>query len=187
MPRQKTQPKMQTLARAYHDLATGQEEFRFAIGTFMNAFFMDFTTQEERQRLIDDPLQEENTPTESGRRFAAFCAAAAEYLAERYDLKRPAWADDPAYCLPEPWYTLPNANSTAREHYQQTTPLAFRRRNVFCGDRVFTNAHPSSKEPGNLRDLHRMREALLATLSPAERETYLAKMAGKPRVTIITT
>ncbi|HLZ62876.1 MAG TPA: hypothetical protein VKR06_38500 [Ktedonosporobacter sp.] len=187
MPGRKTKPTIQTLARVYSDLATGREDFRYALGTFMNAFFMDYMDKDERQSLINDPIQVEDHPTEQQRGWAAFCAGAAEYLADHYELQCPAWAASPAYQMPEPWYILPNANNAAKEHFQKTTPLAFRCRNVFCGDRVFTNAHPSSREPGNIRELQRMREALLATLSPSERETYLAKRRGKPRITTITT
>jgi len=73
-----------------------------------------------------------------------------------------------------------------RQDFQETAPEPFRRPNVFCSDRVFSNAHPSSREPGNLPDLERRRTEILAALPPAEREAYLAahnaKMSGKPRV-----
>ncbi len=63
------------------------------------------------------------------------------------------------------------------------------RRNVFCSDHVFSNAHPSSREPGNLADLERRRTEILDALPAAEREAYLAahhaKMSGKPRIHIV--
>lgn len=121
--------------------------------------------------------------------MAAFCASAAEYLAERYDLQCPAWAHNPAYCMPKAWYVIPNANAAMRQHFQKTAPEAFRRRNVFCDAHVFSNAHPSSREPGNLEGLRHRREEVLATLPQTEREAYIAthaaKMAGKPRVHIV--
>lgn len=181
------QLKTQTLAMAYEELASGKEGFRVAIGNFMNAFFV--YSVENRQRLIDDPIQMPENPTEEQRGWAAFCAGAAEYLASRYDLRCPAWAHDPAYHMPEPWYTVPNANPAMRNHFQRTAPEAFRRRNVFCEDHVFSNAHPSSREPGNLEDLRRRRMDILAALPQAEREAYLAahhaKMSGKPRIHIV--
>ena len=179
--------KTQTLATAYDELASGKEGFRVAVGNFMNAFFL--YAVESRQRLIDDPIQMPENPTEDQRGWAAFCAGAAEYLAERYDLQYLAWAHDPTYCMPEPWYTVPNANPAMRKHFQKTAPEAFRRRNVFCDDHVFSNAHPSSREPGNLEDLQHRRREVLDALPQAEREAYLAahnaKISGKPRIRIV--
>jgi hypothetical protein len=72
-----------------------------------------------------------------------------------------------------------------REDFRETAPEPFRRRNVFCSDHVFSNAHPSSREPGNLADVKRRRTEILDALPAAEREAYLAahnaKMSGKPR------
>jgi hypothetical protein len=178
---------IQTLAMAYDELASGKEGFRVAVGNFMNAFFLYGV--ESRQRLIDDPIQMPENPTEEQRGWAAFCAGAAEYLALRYDLRCPAWVHDPAYRMAEPWYIVPNATQAMRYDLQETAPEPFRRRNVFCSDHVFSNTHPSSREPGTLADLWRRRTEVLATLPPAEREAYLAahtaKMSGKPRIQII--
>lgn len=179
--------KTQTLAIAYDQLASGKEDFRVAVGNFMNAFFLYYV--DGRQNLINDPIQMPENPTEEQRGWAAFCAGAAEYLARHYDLQCPAWAHDPAYTLLKPWYIVPNANQAMREDFQETAPEPFRRRNVFCSDHVFSNAHPSSREPGSLADLRHRRTEILAALPQAEREAYLAahnaKMSGKPRIHIV--
>lgn len=179
--------KTQTLAIAYDQLASGKEDFRVAVGNFMNAFFLYHV--DSRQSLINDPIQMPENPTEEQRGWAAFCAGAAEYLARHYDLQCPAWAHDPAYTLLKPWYIVPNANQAMREDFQETAPEPFRRRNVFCSDHVFSNAHPSSREPGSLADLRHRRTEILAALPQAEREAYLAahnaKMSGKPRIHIV--
>ena len=180
--------KTQTLAMAYDELASGKEGFRVAIGNFMNAFFLYYV--DSRQNLINEPIQVPENPSEEQRGWAAFCAGAAEYLASRYDLLCPDWAHNPMYYMPEPWYTISNANPMMRKHLQETAPEPFSRRNVFCSDHVFTNAHPSSREPGNLADLQRRRMEILEALPQAEREAYLtahnAKMSGKPRIQIVT-
>lgn len=176
--------KTQTLAMAYDELASGKEGFRVAVGNFMNAFFL--YAVDSRQHLINDPIQMPENPTEEQQGWAAFCAGAAEYLAERYSLHCPAWACDSAYHMPNPWYVVSNASQAMREDFHETAPEPFRRRNVFCSDHVFSNTHPSSREPGNLADLQRRRMEVLATLPETEREAYLAahnaKMSGKPRI-----
>ena len=96
---------------------------------------------------------------------------------------------DPAYRMPKPWYIVANATQAMRQDLQETVPEPFRRRNVFCSDHVFSNPHPSSREPGNLADLERRRREVLDALPQAEREAYLAahhtKMSGKPRIHIV--
>ncbi len=161
---------IQTLALTYTELCTG-ETFRVAVGNFINAFFV--YAIDERQALLDDPIQMPDHPTADQRGWAAFCAGAAEYLAARYDLHCPDWALNPAYSLPEPWYTIHNATPSMYSPAQQTAPAAFRRRNVLCDDHIFSNAHPSSREPGNFADLQQRRMEVLATLPPEERDAYI--------------
>ncbi len=173
--------EIQTLAMAYDELASGKEGFRVAVGNFMKAFFLYYT--DERQKLLDMPLKMPENPTWEQRGWAAFCAGAAEYLAGRYDLRCPSWAHDPIYVLPEPWYhPACEAFPGLRARFEAETPEPFRRRNVFCGERVFSNPHPSSREPGDLQDLRRRRLEMLALMEPAERDAYIAHYnASMPR------
>lgn len=181
------QLKTQTLAMAYHDLISGKEGFRVAVGNFMNAFFL--YAVEDRQHLLNSPIQMPENPTGEQLGWAAFCAGAAEYLATHYDLQCPPWAHNPIYRMTQTWCIVPNATQAMRDDFQKTVPEPFRRRNVLCSDHVFSNPHPSSREPGNIADMQHRRVELLAALPQAEREAYLAahqaKMIGKPRIHIV--
>lgn len=167
--------KQQTLAAAYQQLASGEEGFRVAIGDFMDEFFLYCTADDERQELLDQPIELPMNPTWEQRGWACFCAGAAEYLAERYGLQCPAWALDAAYQMPEPWYINPDATPAMRASFQETVPRPFRKRNVFCSHRVFSNPHPSSLEPGDSQDLQRRRVEMLKNMPPAERDAYIAR------------
>ncbi len=166
--------EQQTLAVAYRQLAAGEEGFRVAIGDFIDEFFLYCTSERERQELLDAPLQVPEHPTWEQRGWAAFCAGAAEYLAGQYGLQCPAWALNPMYQMPEPWYINPDATQAMRASFQETAPEAFRKRNVFCSNRVFSNPHPSSREPGDFQDLQRKRLVMLSTMQPEERTAYIA-------------
>src|SRR6266566_5694546 len=123
-----------TLALAYEELCQG-ETFRVAVGNFMNAFFLYHV--HGRQELLDDPIQLPEQPTTEQKQWAAFCAGAAEYLAKRYRLQCPAWALDPTYSLATAWYVVDHFDTPAmREHLEASAPEPFRRRNVFCSDRI---------------------------------------------------
>jgi hypothetical protein len=178
----------QTLALVYAQLASSAEVDRTALGDFVDDFFKYYVG--ERQSLLDDPIQMPVHPTEDQRGWAAFCAGAAEYLSERYHLNCPAWAHDLVYFLPQPWYhPAARIYPKLRPYFEQHVPEPFRRHNVFCSDRIFTNPYASSQEPGTLADVGNRRREILDQLSSEERETYLAarvlKMAGKPRVHIV--
>lgn len=160
--------EVQTLAQTYQ-LLVEEEEFRVAVGNFMNAFFLYHVRQ--RQMLLDEPLPL-IAATEQAKRYAAFCAGAAEYLAKRYKLRVPEWTKEVAP-LDTAWCVIPASDALLAE-FQATTPEPFKKRNVLCGATIFTNAHRSSREPGNWKDRRRSLKATLAQLPETERAAFIA-------------
>jgi len=84
-------------------------------------------------------------------RWGAFCAATAEYLSNLYDVPCPAWVHHPRYILPEPWHgeledlLQATPEEQVRQQRIKTTPAPFKRRNIFCGNRLFQNKYEMSE------------------------------------------
>ena len=135
------QRTIQTLAQAYGDICAGAEPW-VALNEFFHEWF-DYS-KDQREALVADPIQPASPEKGEVWRWAVFCAAAADYLCERYNVARPTWADDPAYTLSEPWYDFDAPGATkpeVRAYLEQTTPEPLRRRNIMGGDRVFANKY----------------------------------------------
>ena len=130
---------VQTMTLTYQAICQGESPW-VALGNFMNEWF-DYAC-EQRAHLVADPLAFPETPDPHTLRWAAFCAAAVEWLCEQYGVLCPSWVHNDAYCLPEPWFDSPGAHKPhVRERLRQQTPEPFIRRNIFCGNRMFANKY----------------------------------------------
>jgi hypothetical protein len=130
------------LARAYDDIRARDDPW-CAINEFFHEWF-DYS-RDDRAALVAEPIRAGDVSPESDLwRWAVFCAAAADYLCERYQVELPAWAGDPAYTLDEPWYGFGDSGAAApavRAHLDRVMPEPLRRRNILGGDRVFANKY----------------------------------------------
>ena len=131
---------IQTMKRAYQQICTGEEPW-IALGNFRNAWYG--YAKDIRAALVNEPLAEAERETEHTHRWAAFCAASVEFLCDRYGVPCPEWVHDPRYTLATPWHgdIRDTTQKPVRQHLIETTPVAFARRNIFCGNRLFQNKY----------------------------------------------
>ncbi|MDQ2715662.1 MAG: hypothetical protein M3Z08_12200 [Chloroflexota bacterium] len=135
---------LQTMALTYQEICQGERPW-VALGNFMNDWF-DYA-KEKREHLVADPLVLSETSGSEMKRWAVFCAASVEWLCERAGIPCPSWALDPLYTLPEPWFDTPYANKPhVRTHLIEKTPEPFKKRNIYCGNRMFANKYELAEQ-----------------------------------------
>jgi hypothetical protein len=133
----KTRKQLQTMALSYQEICEGKSPW-VPLGMFMHDFFGNFPRQ--RKRLVKDPIQEPEPSTQELHRWASFCAASVEYLSQKYGVACPEWVHNPAYVLAEPWYNSSYADlEDVRRELEKETPKPFKRRNIYCEDRIYAN------------------------------------------------
>ncbi len=125
---------LQTMAAAYEEMRMGEDPW-VALGNFMNDWFL-YATDQRAQLVAAPPVLTEDATLEE-RRWATFIAASVEYLCEQYAVPCPVWAHDPRFCLDAPWYHALYVHEDVRARLERTTPEAFKRRQIYCGDRVY--------------------------------------------------
>ncbi len=129
----------QTVQHSFEDICAGEDPW-IPLGKFMHQFFGEY--KENREKLLEDPLQLPKQMTTDQLHWAVFCAASVEYLCGKYHLSCPTWALHPQYHLEAPWYLGIGANLPhVQAKLRTTTPEEFSKRNVFCGDRTFRNKY----------------------------------------------
>lgn len=128
---------LQTFQRSYAEILAGEDPW-LPLGNFMHQFFGCY--RDHRIELMHEPITVPEHVTLEQRQWAVFCAASVEYLCHLYSLACPTWVYD--YSLEEPWYyTMGPDHPKVREKLRQTTPEEFTKRNIFCGNRVFSNKY----------------------------------------------
>jgi hypothetical protein len=102
-----------------------------AVGQFLD----DWRGTEPRRRrhLVSEP-----PPEVAGEhlRWAALLAAAVDYLCAQGEMPAPAWTRRAEYRLKEPWFLYPGWRLRAWQLAE--TPVPFRMRNIFGGDRILS-------------------------------------------------
>ncbi len=138
---------LQTFRRSYAHILTGEDPW-LPLGNFMHQFFGYY--KHLRFELLCEPIEVPEHPSPEQLQWAVFCAASVEYLCKKYDIPCPEWALNPLYALEEPWYYALGADlPQVQEKLRQTTPEAFSRRNIFCGDRTYRNKYEHEGRQGH--------------------------------------
>ncbi len=118
----------QTAAATLRLIVDGVDPW-LAVGQFLDDWRR--TDPAQRPRLATEPPP---AVSEQHLRWAALLAAAGEWLSIQDGLPPPPWTRRSEYRLPEPWFLYPGWRLRAWQLVE--TPVAFRIRNIFGGDRI---------------------------------------------------
>ncbi|MHB1415656.1 MAG: hypothetical protein ACYC1C_10410 [Chloroflexota bacterium] len=124
MPEYRPQTAAETLAQ----IVAGVEPW-LAIGQFLDDWRE--TELSARWHLVNEPLPWVKGPHV---RWAALLAATVDYLCVQDGVPTPSWTKRSEYWLPEPWFLYPGWRLRAWQLAE--TPVPFRMRNIFGGDRI---------------------------------------------------
>lgn len=102
-----------------------------ALGDFLDDWRR--SSPADRLELVQEPIALPGDDLEL-QRWAAFCAATAEWLCWQDGLPFPDWTANPVFHLATPWFLYPGTLLRAWE--LATTPTPFRMRNIFGGDHM---------------------------------------------------
>lgn len=125
---------LQTMRVSFQQICSGEGEW-VALGNFMNYWFA--YAKDRREELIADPLPAYDEQSFYQHQWAVFCAAAVEWLCNKYMVLCPSWVHDPRYKLAELWFFY--LHEPAKSWLLRSTPTEFTQRNVYCGDNCFEN------------------------------------------------
>ena len=118
----------QTAAETLRLITEGVDPW-LALGQFLDDWRGEKLAQ--RPGLVSEPLPD---VSHGYLRWAALLAAAVDYLCAEEGLPAPPWTSRPEYWLGEPWFLYPGWRLRAWQLVE--TPVPFRMRNIFGGDRI---------------------------------------------------
>jgi hypothetical protein len=133
----------QTIQKTYQDIKNGDDPW-VAIGDFSHDWYGNYPEPAQRMALVAEPIAIPAAASVELRQWAAFCAASVEYLCQEAAIAIPSWIHNSSYTLSieEAFYTSPLAyKQRVRERLEQEAPEAFRKRNVFCSERIYANKY----------------------------------------------
>jgi len=123
--------RAQDAAAAFQRILNGGRP-QVAIGDFLDGWRR--SPRGSRASLVARPLATV-TAGESAR-WAAYLAAAVEQLCSEEGIPAPSWVGRDEYRLHEPWFLLPGR--ALRAWLLVSTPVPFKRRNIFTGEAPLT-------------------------------------------------
>ena len=123
----------QTLAQVSELTAQG-ESFDLCLRNFLDGFY----AKPNVEALQAEPPRLANKNPRYGQIEDAYLAAAAEWLAWRFDLQPPLWIFDQTRALRRPWFASPLA--ALRAVLLIESPAPFRSRNLFVSENALSRA-----------------------------------------------
>jgi hypothetical protein len=115
-------------------LAVRGDSFDYCLANFLDEFY----AAPSAEALVAEPVLLAPHFPDLGRVQDAYLAAAAEELAQRFDLTRPRWIDEEARKLHRPWFASPLA--ALRAVLLLESPVGFRSRNLFVSENALSRA-----------------------------------------------
>lgn len=121
----------QTMAETFDRIRNVPSEPWVALGDFLDDWRR--SEREDRSELVGYPTGAAGDEREL-QRWAAFCAATAEWLCWQDQLTFPEWTSNATYHVQEPWFLY--AGDLLKPWQLATTPTPFRMRKIFGGDHM---------------------------------------------------
>jgi hypothetical protein len=121
-----------TIAQTAALIDDGWDPWR-SLNAFLHAWYDD--ERDQQVQLVTDPVDLSGTMS----RWSLLCVVVVEYVCHEAGVPVPQWVEAVSGTLPEPWYPEEEAASQPkwRQKVHQVTPEEFKRRNIWCSERLF--------------------------------------------------